>query len=175
MQLFKEELNSGTFGPSSIANAPSLVDGGIYNISYSAFDPAGNESNIIYIEDILYDITQPQIVLSYPLPRSISKTSAVSYSLSETLFEAEFKWMWLGGVSDPSAPFTAVLTKEEMQEGVHVEVDLVNSPQVVENALYTMSLSGSDRAGNKAKKAFVPGLQYDFTPPELSILDPDSG
>ena len=175
MQLFKEELNSGTFGPSSIANAPSLVDGGIYNISYSAFDPAGNESNIIYIEDILYDITQPQIVLSYPLPRSISKTSAVSYSLSETLFEAEFKWMWLGGVSDPSAPFTAVLTREEMQEGVHVEVDLENSPQVVENALYTMSLSGSDRAGNKAKKAFVPGLQYDFTPPELSIIDPDSG
>ena len=175
MQLFNKELNAGSFGPSTIANAPPLVDGGIYNISYSAFDPAGNESNIIYIEDVLYDITQPQIVLTYPLPRSISKTSAVSYSLSETLFEGEFKWRWLGGVSDPSAPFTATLTKEEMMEGVHVEVELVNSPQVVENALYTMSLSGSDRAGNKATKAFVPGLQYDFTPPELSIMDPVEG
>ena len=62
-----------------------------------------------------------------------------------------------------------------MQSGDHIEIELENSPVVVENALYTMSLSGRDRAGNKAKKAFVPGLQYDFTPPELSVLNPDSG
>ena len=91
MQLYDQELNAGSFGPSSIANAPPLVDGGIYSISYSAYDPAGNESNIIKIENILYDITKPQIILSYPLPRSISKTSAVTYFLSETLFEGQFK------------------------------------------------------------------------------------
>ena len=130
---------------------------------------------MIFIEDILYDITQPEIILTYPVPRSISKTIAVTYSLSETLYEGEFKWMWLGGVNDPSAPFTAILTNEEMQSGDHIEIELENSPVVVENALYTMSLSGRDRAGNKAKKAFVPGLQYDFTPPELSVLNPDSG
>ena len=175
MQLFNEELNAGSFGPASIVNAPPLIDGGVYNISYSAFDPAGNESNMIFIEDILYDITQPEIILTYPVPRSISKTIAVTYSLSETLYEGEFKWMWLGGVNDPSAPFTAILTNEEMQSGDHIEIELENSPVVVENALYTMSLSGRDRAGNKAKKAFVPGLQYDFTPPELSVLNPDSG
>ena len=62
-----------------------------------------------------------------------------------------------------------------MQSGDHIEIELENSPVVVENALYTMSLSGRDRAGNKAKKAFVPGLQYDFTPPELFVLNPDSG
>ena len=71
--------------------------------------------------------------------------------------------------------FTAILTVDEMQKGDYNEIELVNSPEVVENALYTMSLSGKDRAGNKAKKAFVPGLQYDFTPPELAILYPDSG
>ena len=175
MQLYNTELNPGNFGPASIVSAPPLVDGGVYNISYTAFDPAGNESNKIFVEDILYDITQPQIILTYPLPRSISKTIAVTYSLSETLFEGEFKWMWLGGVNDPSAPFTAILTNEEMQKGDYIEIELENSPEVVENALYTMSLSGRDRAGNKAKKAFVPGLQYDFTPPELAILKPDSG
>ena len=175
MQLFNEELNAGSFGPGSIVNAPPLIDGGVYNISYSAFDPAGNESNMIFIQDILYDITQPEIILTYPVPRSISKTIAVTYSLSETLYEGEFKWMWLGGVNDPSAPFTAILTNEEMQSGDYIEIELENSPVIVENALYTMSLSGRDRAGNKAKKAFVPGLQYDFTPPELFVLNPDSG
>ena len=175
MQLYSAELNQGNFGPASIVNAPPLVDGGVYNISFTALDPAGNASNKIFVENILYDITQPQIVLSYPLARSISKTIAVTYSLSETLYEGEFKWMWLGGVKDPSAPFTAILTVDEMQKGGYNEIELVNSPEVVENALYTMSLSGKDRAGNKAKKAFVPGLQYDFTPPELAILNPDSG
>mgnify|MGYP001158560002 FL=1 len=175
MQLYDQELNAGSFGPSSIANAPPLVDGGIYSISYSAYDPAGNESNIIKIENILYDITKPQIILSYPLPRSISKTSAVTYFLSETLFEGQFKWMWLGGVNDSFAPYTAILTEEEREVGDHIDIELSNNPTVVENALYTMSLSGSDRAGNKAKRVYVPGLQYDFTPPELAIINPDSG
>ena len=175
MQLYGEELEAGSFKPSTIVNAPPLIDGGIYSITFSAFDPAGNESNLTKVDDVLYDITQPVILLSYPLPRSISKTSAVTYNLSETLFEGEFKWIWLGGVADPSAPYTAVLTEEERQAGDHIEIELTNSPTVVENALYTMSLSGKDRAGNKAKRAYVPGLQYDFTPPELSILSPDTG
>ena len=57
MELFKDELNMGEYGPSMIANAPALIDGGVYNISYKGFDPAGNESNHIKIENILYDIT----------------------------------------------------------------------------------------------------------------------
>ena len=147
MQLFNKELEFGVFEPATIVNAPSLVDGGIYTITFSALDPAGNESNITIVDEILYDITQPVILLTYPLPRSISKTSAVTYNLSETLFEGEFKWIWLGGVADPSAPYTAVLTENERQVGDHIDVELTNNPTVVENALYTMSLSGRDRAG----------------------------
>ena len=93
MELFKDELNMGEYGPNMIANAPPLIDGGVYNISFSGFDPAGNESNHIKIENILYDITQPEIVILFPLPRSISKTTSVSYTLSETLFEGQFKWI----------------------------------------------------------------------------------
>ena len=81
----------------------------------------------------------------------------------------------LGGVNDSFAPYTAILTEEEREVGDHIDIELSNNPTVVENALYTMSLSGSDRAGNKAKKVYVPGLQYDFTPPELAIINPDSG
>ena len=175
MELFKEELNKGEYGPNSIANAPPLIDGAIYNISFSGFDPAGNESNHISVKNILYDITQPEIVILFPLPRSISKTTSVSYTLSESLFEGQFKWIWLGGVADTLAPYTAILTSEERESGEHIEIELSNNPTVVENALYTMSISGRDRAGNKAKRAFVPGLQYDFTPPELTVFSPVSG
>ena len=114
-------------------------------------------------------------VILFPLPRSISKTTSVSYTLSETLFEGQFKWIWLGGVPDTLAPYTAILTSDEKEVGEHIEIELANNPTVVENALYTMSITGRDRAGNKAKRAFVPGLQYDFTPPTLTIFSPDTG
>ena len=80
--------------------------------------------------------------------------------------------MWLGGVEDTLAPYTAILIASERTSGDHIEIELSNNPTVVENALYTMSITGQDRAGNKTKRAFVPGLQYDFTPPELSIISP---
>ena len=175
MVLSGDELNGGEFAPGEIANVPPLVDGGIYNISYFAFDPAGNESNHIFVENVLYDITQPEITIVYPLPRSISRTSAVTYTLSEELHEGKFKWIWLGGIKDTLAPYTAILTKEERAAGEHTEIELSNNPTVVENALYTMTISGMDRAGNKTKRAFLPGLQYDFTPPELTIISPSNG
>ena len=175
MSLVGNELNSGVFTENVIQNEPPLVDGGVYNISYIGFDPAGNESNKIFVDNILYDITQPEIEIIYPLPRSISRTSAVTYKLSEELFEGEFKWRWLGGVEDTLAPYVASLSKDEMTEGDHLEVELANNPTVVENALYTMTFVGRDRAGNRTKPAFVAGLQYDFTPPELTILYPTDG
>ena len=175
MSLEGPELSRNEFGPGLITNEPPLVDGGIYSISYVGFDPAGNESNHINIQNVLYDITQPEITINYPLPKSISRTSAVTYTLSEDLDTGRFKWIWLGGVKDTLAPYTAILTEEEMQQGDHIEVELSNNPTVVENALYTMSITGTDRAGNKTKRAFVPGLQYDFTPPELTIISPENG
>ena len=172
MVLAGEELSGNEYGPDLITNEPPLVDGGIYTITYIGFDPAGNESNHIIIGNVLYDITQPEITIIYPLPRSISRTSAVTYMLSEDLHEGKFKWIWLGGVKDTLAPYTAILTEEERAEGDHIEIELSNNPTVVENALYTMTISGTDRAGNKTKRTFVPGLQYDFTPPELTIISP---
>ncbi len=99
----------------------------------------------------------------------------MTYSLSEDLHEGSFKWIWLGGVEDTLAPYTAILTSEERSEGEHSQVELINNPTVVENALYTMTFIGQDRAGNKTKRAFVPGLQYDFTPPELTWIGPKDG
>ncbi|HIC36731.1 MAG TPA: hypothetical protein EYO80_03520, partial [Candidatus Marinimicrobia bacterium] len=175
MVLAGEELSGNEYGPDLITNEPPLVDGGIYTITYIGFDPAGNESNHIIIGNVLYDITQPEITIIYPLPRSISRTSAVTYTLSEELHEGKFKWIWLGGIKDTLAPYTTILIKEERAAGEHTEIELSNNPTVVENALYTMTISGTDRAGNKTKRAFVPGLQYDFTPPELTIISPSNG
>jgi len=172
MILTGDELRGEEFPEGVITNAPMLIDGSTYNISYIAFDPAGNESNHILVENILYDITKPEVAIIYPLPRSISRTSAVTYTLSEELFEGQFKWRWLGGIEDTLAPYISILSEEERTAGEHVEILLENNPSVVENALYMMTILGRDRAGNKTEPAFVQGLQYDFTPPELTIISP---
>ncbi len=172
MALTGQELEGKEFGNKNISQIPSLVDGGIYTISYVGYDPAGNESNHIYIDEILYDITQPEIIIHYPLAKSISRTSAVSYTLSEELHTGQFKWIWLGGVEDTVAPYIAILQDDERTDGDHIEIELSNNPHVVENALYTLTISGEDRAGNNMKRKFIPGLQYDFTPPALTIISP---
>ena len=175
MNLTGDELNSDPFMDQPIANAPPLVDGASYNITYVGFDPAGNESNHILIETVLYDVTQPEITIHYPLHKSISNKSTVSYTLSEEIYSGNFKWRWLGGEADPSAPYSAILTDAEKTVGEHMDVQLSNNPTVVEKALYTLTFLGQDRAGNRTKPAFVSGLQYDFTPPELAIISPKNG
>ncbi len=151
---------------------PSLRDGGIYTVIFSGSDRAGNIADSVIVSEVLYDFTAPEIVIEYPLPRSISNTTAMTYILSENLFEGEFKWIWLGGVEDTLAPYTAILIETEKKGGPHNQIELENNPTIVENALYTMSFTGRDRAGNRTARAFIPGLQYDFTPPELSIISP---
>ena len=121
------------------------------------------------------DITAPVVVVEYPSSRSILNTMNVSYTLSEEVFEGSFKWTWMGGVNDDSAPYTAILTVDERTSGPHNDIELSNNPEIVENALYTISVNAKDRAGNEAKAVFIPGIQYDFTPPTLTILSPVSG
>jgi hypothetical protein len=138
-------------------------------------DDLGRESKISSSNGVLIDIVPPEIVIEYPLPKSISNMTAMTYSLSEDLHQGEFKWIWLGGVEDTLAPYTAELTLEERMGGEHSQIELANNPTVVENALYTMSFSGRDHAGNKTKRAFISGLQYDFTPPKLTWQSPLAG
>lgn len=175
MDITGDEMNSDPFTDRPIANAPPLVDGATYNITYVGFDPAGNESNHILIETVLYDITQPEITIHYPLQKSFSNKSTVSYTLSEDIYSGNFKWRWLGGEADPSAPYSAILTDAEKTAGDHMDVELSNNPTVVEKALYVLTFLGQDRAGNRTKPAFISGLQYDFTPPELTIVSPNNG
>ena len=105
-----------------------------------------------------------------PIPQSITNTTAISYNLSENIHKGEFRWVWIGGVEDTLAPYIAELSELEKKTGPHTETTLVNMPEVIENALYTISFTGEDRAGNKTLETFIPGLQYDFTPPELSLI-----
>ncbi|MBT7974690.1 MAG: hypothetical protein HN687_11135, partial [Candidatus Marinimicrobia bacterium] len=96
VELKDIELTAGRHDSIVLSNMPQLTDGGIYSILFTGSDRAGNVADTIVISDILYDYTAPEMVIDYPLPRSISNTTAMTYTLSEDIHEGRFKWIWLG-------------------------------------------------------------------------------
>ena len=56
------ELASGSFGPAALTNAPSLVDGAVYNITIVGVDLAGNTSADGTVTNITFDVSVPTLV-----------------------------------------------------------------------------------------------------------------
>ncbi|MFQ6612937.1 MAG: Ig-like domain-containing protein, partial [Fidelibacterota bacterium] len=156
----------------TLLNEPNLHDGSVYTLFLTGSDRAGNIADTVKITDVLYDFTAPEIVIEYPKQRSISNTQTMTYTLSEELQSGSFRWIWLGGDPDSLAPYTVTLNEKELLKGRHENVLLDSMPDFRENALYTLIVKGSDRAGNRSKPKMVPGLQYDFTPPVITWYEP---
>ncbi len=152
-----------------------LNDGSVYQLEITGSDWAGNVAEPVVIEDIAYDFTAPQLTLQTPQPYSINPKKELSYALSETLYEGQFTWKWTSGSPDSLAPYTVSLTAEERTEGNHLDQSLEAMPVLLEGALYQLAFQGRDRAGNETPTVNVPGIRYDFTPPQVVLQAPQSG
>ncbi|MFQ6606780.1 MAG: Ig-like domain-containing protein, partial [Fidelibacterota bacterium] len=175
VNLVEAERTSGLHENIILNEMLPLNDGSIYQLEITGSDRAGNTAEPVVIEDIAYDFTPPQLTLQTPQPYSINPQKELSYTLSETLYEGHFIWKWTGGTPDSLAPYTAFLTSEERTEGDHIDQSLQAMPSLVEGALYQLAFQGRDRAGNETPTVNVPGIRYDFTPPQIALKSPKSG
>ncbi|MFQ6678464.1 MAG: Ig-like domain-containing protein [Fidelibacterota bacterium] len=172
--LVSDELAEGIHQGTELLNSPNLIDGGIYNISISAKDRAGNSSNIPSVSQIRYDITAPVIVLNYPSEGSYVSTPVISYELSENLDSGKIIFTQTGGSLDTLSPQEFVMSFELMEKGEHSNIFKLDGPELTEGSIYTISIEGNDRAGNEASIASVSGIIYDATPPIISLHTADS-
>ena len=173
--LSSDEMAFGLHDSIRLINMPPLKDGAIYSIFFTGSDRAGNIADTISVENILYDFTLPEIAIDYPTSRIITNTTAISYTLSEDFDEAAFTWTWNSGIEDSLAPYIVELNEDEKKKGIYTQITLENTPDFVENAIYTISFNGRDRAKNEAMQAIISGVEYDFTPPELTWIYPLNG
>jgi len=173
VKLINDEQNGGVHDSIQLINEPPLVDGGIYQIEYNASDRAGNSAETIIIENVLYDFTVPSISISYPQSLSFLPKANMSYELSEDLEKGLITIERSGGVPDPNAPYKIPLSNTERSRGLHDNVMLVSMPKVVEGTIYKITFMGRDRAMNFTVPVSIPGIQYDFTPPVISIFNLD--
>lgn len=172
--LLDNELFDGVHMKTHILNTPNLNDGAVYSVSIAGKDRAGNESNIPIVQDILYDITAPAIAISHPQSRSYVPTPSISYELSEKLHRGKIAYVQTSGTPDSLAPHEIIMDLSLRLKGAHQNIFKEEGPELMEGAVYTISITGSDRAGNEAVVASIPGIIYDAIPPLLTIQTPDS-
>ena len=172
--LLDSELDEGTHTNTRILNSPNLIDGSIYTISIFGKDRAENKSNIEKIEKIRYDFTAPTITLSDPQSSTFVPTPAITYNLSEALHQGNISFIRSGGSFDPLSPHIIDMNLDLRQKGLHEKIFQDDGPVLTEGTIYTISISGEDRAGNNAIVGNTSGVTYDAIPPSLTIETPDS-
>ena len=84
-------MMDSTYQNIDLINMVTLKDGGVYQVQFTASDRAGNIADTINVYDILYDFTNPEILIEYPIPQSITNTTVISYNLSENISKLN-KW-----------------------------------------------------------------------------------
>ena len=78
----------------------------------------------------------------------------------------------MGGSDDPAAPHTFDLTKDILKAGSFDNSSL-GDLNLVADAMYRITLEGTDKANNTGKK-FIMSVVYDDKPPTLEIKYPES-
>ena len=78
----------------------------------------------------------------------------------------------MGGSEDSAAPHEYTLTPELLSDGKHDNSSLPDL-KLVENAMYRITLEGTDLAGNTGKK-FIMSVVYDDVPPSIELKYPET-
>jgi hypothetical protein len=111
-------------------------------------------------ESILYDITKPIITMLVPAPEKVIIGQKISYSISEELEEGSLTWVRSGGNNDENTPHTIQLIESEKETGDHDAIVLQNSTELMSSTTYTVTLRGTDPAGNENDPALANNVDY---------------
>ena len=170
IDMLSNELLAGTFGIGTLNGQIGLEDGVVYDVEISIKDKALNETNSTLAENITFDVTKPEFTQVSPVASSRVNTQTVSWNVSENLQSGKYTWIHMGGEEDPAAPHEFNLSDDLLKPGFGDNSKLPSLNLVV-NAMYRITLEGTDLAGNTGKK-FVMSVVYDDIPPDLELAYP---
>ena len=151
--------------PSSLVR---LVNGSIYNIRFEGSDAAGNKSPDVQINNIVFDNEIPKLSITSPGSNTFINTKTISLSISEDLANGQIILEQISGNSDAKSPHKLILDENSRKMGTY---DNVIYPELgwVDGAIYNLTIDGEDFAGNVAKTIKISNINFDITPPIISI------
>ena len=170
VDLTGDELKEGIFTKGELYNQADLIDGTVYKLVTTAIDRSGNEAVITLTENVTFDNSKPKFTQVLPATSARVNSQLITWTVNEELVGGKYTWIHMGGEADPAAPHTFELTTGLLNEGAHDNSTLPNL-DLVTDAMYRITLEGTDKAGNTGKK-FIMSVVYDDIPPELSIKYP---
>ena len=144
ISLNNEELLSKPFD-GFLMNKPTLVDGASYRITFNGEDPAGNQVNEVFLEDVKVDYSPPIITVSLPLSGAAIKEPIISYSISEDLKDGTMFWTQIEGVADPASPHMVPLDSDELLSGDHPDGNLIFPPLLLDGSIYNFAFKSNKK------------------------------
>ncbi len=154
------ELNSGTRASAALTNAPTLVSGATYTISFDGQDAAANTATTVSSTSVSFDNTAPVFTGISPTTSSSISSADVGYTLSEALASGTVTFTRTGGTADGSSPHVVNLAGAELNAGTRASAALTNAPTLVDGTIYTISFDGTDAAGNSATTVSSTSVTY---------------
>jgi hypothetical protein len=154
-----------------------------------AHDAASNANLISSSTDntVTYDTVAPIFSAVTPAPSTFissitGTTSAVGYTLSETVASGSISMTQTSGTADPGSPHTCVLKGTALNSGSHNNLDLSNTTNactiaqsLISGAVYTFAFNATDLAGNVAVPVTNTNVTFDNTGPVFSAVAPAAG
>ena len=151
-----------------------LLDSAKYNLQFTAYDRARNQSFFQAQELILYDISPPLVYMYYPLSNTYVNHLEVQVEASETLASGKIILTDLSGLRDTLSPHIYHLPKKELELGLHAAL-LDDALPVMDTTTYSFKYIGIDPAGNISEPAIREPIYYDISPPIYTQIYPTVG
>lgn len=151
-------LNSGTIKDAA-GNAATLT-----------LATPGATNSISATKSITIDTTDPAFSALSPSSSSTVNTANVGYTLSEALASGTVTFTRTSGTADGSSPHVVTLTGTELNSGVRASAALTNAPTLVDGAVYTIAIDGTDGAGNTATTQSSTSITFDTTSPTVTSV-----
>jgi len=149
---------------------PVLHDSTIYTISFAAKDYAGNTSETVIMENVLYDISPPMLKIISPGNNHYTNGSELSFSQSENLQFGKISWVGNGRDGEPLS-VSWELNEDAIKSGEH-ELNIYHEPILIDGGDYKIKYEGRDPAGNEGQPVEIIHYKVDRTAPVFSNLEP---
>ena len=144
-------------------------------------------ANVSYqlVGQLHVDNTAPSISATAPSTnsyiRSITSSSAVSYTLSEAIASGTIVFTRTGGTADGTV-HTCTLKGTALNSGAHNNLDLsdttngcTSAQSLVSGTIYTVTFNATDAAGNNATQVSSTGVTFDNAAPSGGSLSYTNG
>lgn len=168
--LSDDERKAGRNDSLNITDRITFINGTVYNLKMIGSDFAGNCSDTVSVTQVTFDSIPPVLSISRPIDTEIIPKASIDYFCSETMNTLTATFTQTDGSRDNRSPHIITIDSDARSGGIHRDIKPPLELPLVESGIYTITLSGEDKAGNIAKEVEVQNILFDNKPPVLEFV-----